>query len=140
MKKTTEKTAHPVLQAAVQKPLHMISKFVKKPLAAMTVAEKRDAENTGMTHAGLRRAEQEMLSLSMLSHFGEAQEQMLNSRMAQMMHKIGNIKLPFLRMSFMARSRRLMGRQQPRIEASKMEKRKPKRAILKPRLSSYLPF
>lgn len=140
MKKTTENDKHLSLKTAAQKPLHMISKFVKKPLAAMTVAEKRDAENTGMTHASLHRAEQEMLSMSMLSNFGEAQEQMLNSRMAQMMHKIGNIKLPFLRLSFMARSRRLLGRQQPRIEASKMEKRKPKRPFLKPRLSSYLPF
>ena len=140
MKKTTENNKHPALKTAVQKPLHLISKFIKKPATAMTVAEKRDAENMGITHAGMRNAEQEMLSLSMLSHFGEAQEQMLNNRMAQMMHKIGNIKLPFLRLSFMARSRRLLGRQQPRIEASKADKRKPKRSILKPRLSPYLPF
>ena len=140
MKKTTENDKHLSLQTAVQKPLHLISKFVKKPATTLTVAQKRDAENMGITHADMRRAEQEMLSLSMLSNFGEAQEQMLNSRMAQMMHKIGNIKLPFLRLSFMARSRRMMGRQQPRIEASKQEKRKPKTPFYKPRLSSYLPF
>lgn len=140
MKKTTENDKHPALKAAPQKPLPALSKFVKQPPATMTVAEKRDAENIGFTYAGMRNAEQEMLSLSMIGNFGEAQEQMLNSRMTQMMHKIGHIKLPFLRLNFMARSRRLLGRQQPRIEASKSEKRKPKRATLKLRLSSYLPF
>lgn len=135
MKKTDKNDKKPALTTAAPKPLQKHSKFVKKPQAAITPAEKRAAEATGMQHADLRRAEQEMLTLSMLANFGEAQEQMLNNRMAQMMHKIGHVKLPFLRMTFMARSRRILGRQQPRIEGSKMQYRKPKAPRLKKRIS-----
>ncbi|HEX2753135.1 MAG TPA: hypothetical protein VHP34_08565 [Alphaproteobacteria bacterium] len=133
MKKTENKDKQPALQTAVQKPLQLISKFIKKPFAVMTPAEKREAENMGVQQASLRRAEQEMLTLSLLSNFSETQEQMLNSRMAQMMHKIGHVKLPFLRMTFMAKSRRILGRQRPRIEASKIENRQPQKIRMKKR-------
>lgn len=132
MKKTNEhdKTKTP---NTAGKPGHGIqSRFTRKP---KTAREKREEEALGMKHAGMRRAEQEMLTLSHLADFGAAQEQMLNNRMAQMMHKIGHIKLPFLRMAFMARSRRIMGRQQPRIEDRKAQTRKSKRVRFLKRMS-----
>lgn len=130
MKKTDEndKTkTRDLLDKATHKPQ---SRFTKKPVS---VLQKREAEALGMKHASMQRAEQEMMTLSFLSDFGAAQEQMLNNSMAQMMHKIGHIKLPFLRMAFMARSRRLLGRQQPRIEDRKAAHRKAKKTRFKAR-------
>lgn len=136
MKKTNENDKTKTRKAA-EKPTHGTqSRFTKKPKTAL---EKREEEALGMKHAGMRRAEQEMLTLSHLADFGAAQEQMLNNRMAQMMHKIGHIKLPFLRMAFMARSRRIMGRQQPRIEDRKAESRQAKKVRFKQRMS-LMPF
>jgi hypothetical protein len=124
MKKTDKHDKKHGLDAKTQAPA-VASKFVQKqqqqkPKAAKTVAE------TAAAQAELQRMEQEMLSLSMLSNFGAAQEHMLNSRLAQMMHKMGHVKSPFLRMAFMKRSLNILGRQQPRIEASKADMRKPK--------------
>lgn len=136
MKKTNKNDKSKTHKVAM-KPAHGTqSRFTKKP---KTILEKREEEALGMKHAGMRRAEQEMLTLSHLADFGAAQEQMLNNRMAQMMHKIGHIKLPFLRMAFMARSRRIMGRQQPRIEDRKAENRQAKKIRFKQRMC-LMPF
>jgi|GEM_PF-1948957 len=138
MKKTDKHDKKHGLDAKTQAPA-VASKFVQKqqqqkPKAAKTVAKAKaprmpaakTVAETAAAQAELQRMEQEMLSLSMLSNFGAAQEHMLNSRLAQMMHKMGHVKSPFLRMAFMKRSLNILGRQQPRIEASKAEMRKPK--------------
>jgi len=139
--KKTEKNDKQISAETAQKAPRISGKGAKKPQAAKTPAKKRAAEVVGVQQADLRRMEQEMLILSTLGNFGETQEQMLNSRMTQMMHKVSHIKLPFLRMAFMARSRRILGRQQPRIEASKTQKRKPKTPRLRKKMSlNPLPF
>lgn len=140
MKKTNKNDATTPRNTAAKPAPKPQSRFTGKPAKKpqkkpMTVLEKRDAEALGMKQAHIRRAEQEMLTLSHLSNFGAAQEQMLNNRMAQIMHKIGHVKLPFLRMAFMARSRRILGRQQPRIEGRKAQSRLAKKTRFKQRMS-----
>lgn len=136
MKKTNKNDVTTPRNTAAKTAPKPQSRFTgKPPKKPMTALEKRDAEALGMKQAHMRRAEQEMLTLSHLSNFGAAQEQMLNNRMAQIMHKIGHVKLPFLRMAFMARSRRILGRQQPRIEGRKTQSRLAKKPRFKQRMS-----
>jgi len=112
------------------------SKFAKP----QTMQQKREQEMLGHSHAEMKSQEQALLTLSQLSVFDTAQESMFFQRMAQMMHKIGHVRMPHLRASFQARSRRILGRQQPKLSNRVMERKKSKPAYFLRRLQPKMPF
>lgn len=151
--KRTDKTAHndqtqkpqapaakkpaPLTFAGLMGSPKAASKFVKP---ALTVKQKREQEMLGHSHAEMKSQEQALLTLSQLSIFDAAQESMFFQRMAQMMHKIGHVRLPHLRASFQARSSRILGRQQPKISNRVMERKKGKPAYILRRFQPQMPF